>query len=311
MTLKQQHQLLQVHFIQSGHVVLRLAMELGYCINLLFLFVLNVLFFFSGVFLNSLVIISFYRSAQLRKKLCFFTIMLLSCFDLVAVLANNPAMALLALLCLAGSTDVHLSRLYICSGVSNMFQAFSILALLVMSFERYLAAYYPIFHRTSLSRKKLSAILAVLILCELIFGLLSLNDMIISKGRYVLAFFVIVGTALIFINFKLFIIARKYGQTQEPRKMRKFTAKNISSCLLAVALIVVLSIPAFVFVGLKSSPKGGRMKIDAELAALWTKCIASMNCTFNCLIFYWKNKILRTEGGKVLRSIKKRQRIGK
>jgi hypothetical protein len=29
-----------------------------------------------------------------------------------------------------------------------------------------------------------------------------------------------------------------------------------------------------------------------------------MNSTFNCLIFFWKNKILRTEGMKLIKSMK-------
>jgi hypothetical protein len=44
---------------------------------------------------------------------------------------------------------------------------------------------------------------------------------------------------------------------------------------------------------------------DATLAlAFWAKTITLMNCTFNSLIFYWKNKVLRTEGLKVLKSLK-------
>ena len=43
---------------------------------------------------------------------------------------------------------------------------------------------------------------------------------------------------------------------------------------------------------------------SAEPAELWARTAASMNSTFNCLIFYRKNKTLRTEGMKVIQSIK-------
>jgi hypothetical protein len=33
-----------------------------------------------------------------------------------------------------------------------------------------------------------------------------------------------------------------------------------------------------------------------------------MNSTFNCLIFFWKNNILRTEGMKVIKNIYRRIR---
>ena len=66
-------------------------MDIIYLVNLIFIFAVNVLFFFAGICLNSLVILSFVRSAQLRKKLCYFTIMLLSCCDLLVALTNHPA----------------------------------------------------------------------------------------------------------------------------------------------------------------------------------------------------------------------------
>ena len=62
------------------------TMEMIYFVNLIFIFVVNMLFFFSGICLNSLVIVSFWRFVQLRKKLCYFTIMILSCCDLLVAL---------------------------------------------------------------------------------------------------------------------------------------------------------------------------------------------------------------------------------
>ena len=66
-------------------------MEIVYFVNLTSILVVNILFFFSGICLNSLVIVSFWRSVQLRKKLCYFTIMVLSCCDLLVVLTTQPA----------------------------------------------------------------------------------------------------------------------------------------------------------------------------------------------------------------------------
>jgi hypothetical protein len=43
---------------------------------------------------------------------------------------------------------------------------------------------------------------------------------------------------------------------------------------------------------------------DIRLSALWAKSIITMNSTFNCLIFYWKNKLLRVEGMRVVGSLK-------
>ena len=66
-------------------------MDLVVCIQLIFLYVMNVILNFSGIFLNTLVTASSWKSSQLRKKLCHFMVMVLSCFDFAAVVTNNSA----------------------------------------------------------------------------------------------------------------------------------------------------------------------------------------------------------------------------
>ena len=110
-------------------------MEFTNFVNLISLFVLNVLFFFSGICLNCLVILSFCRSVQLRKKLCCFMIMVLSCCDLLAVLFNHPLTAV-AMLRLTEKIEVYPG--WLLYALSNIFICFSLLALLVMSVDRYL-----------------------------------------------------------------------------------------------------------------------------------------------------------------------------
>ncbi len=269
----------------------RFNMQLSYFLSLVFIFSLNVLLFFSGICLNFLVIISFWRSVQLRKKLCYFTIMVLSCSDLLVVLTNHPLLALCVILLLTGKLEFAPSWAFI----TNIFLGVSLASLLVMNFDRYLAISYPIFHRTSATRGKLLTLLAILIVVELTLYLMSVNDLI-SNPVFVLICFIIISPPMLFINYKLFTIARK--------SRRNGGIKNISSCLLAVACFVVLSLPVFVYIGLRTRLKISPTLDDADIAAFWATTIASMNSTFNCLIFFWKNQLLRTEGMKVIKSMK-------
>jgi hypothetical protein len=104
---------------------------------------------------------------------------------------------------------------------------------------------------------------------------------------------------MLFINYKLFQVVRKSRRNKRisPGIKKTFSLKNISSCLLAVACVVVISIPWCVYVGLRINSPDTEYTLDnANVAAMWARTIALMNCTFNCLIFYWKNKVLRTEG---------------
>ena len=282
-------------------------MEFLYSINLIFIIALNVLFFFSGICLNSLVIVSFWRSVQLRKKLCYFTIMVLSCCDLLVVLTNQPFTGLSAMLWLTEKFNVYPKWLFKTLRSSVIFVSFSLNALLVMSFDRYLSTRYPIFHRTSVTKEKLLALFTLLVVAEIIVTTISIDDSVISYQVGLLIFCIIFFPPMLFINYKLFRIARKSRQNNgiSPEMKKSFSLKNISSCLLIVACLLVLFIPTLIYIVLRLTSKQKENTLDnAQLAALWGTTTASMNPTLNCLIFYWKNKILRTEGIKVIKSMK-------
>ena len=287
-------------------------MESIYLINLVFIFAVNLFFFFSGICLNSLVILSFWRSVQLRKKLCYFMIMVLSCWDLLAVLTNSPLIALITMSWLTGKLDVNARWAHISMSSTGNFSSFPLFALLVMNFDRYLATSYPIFHRTSVTKGRLLTLLAILNIVEVILGVMSSNDFVISDEWHNAFFLVFFMLPMLFINYKLFRVVRKSRKIKRisPEIKKAFSFKNISSCLLTVACVVVLSIPIGVYAGLRISlPKTTRTLNIVYLARLWAKTIILMNGTFNCLIFYWKNKVLRTEGLKVLKSLKICRRV--
>ena len=290
----------------------RSRMESYHFINLIFIFALSVFFFFSGICLNSLVILSFWRSIQLRKKSCYFMIMVLSCCDLLSILTASPLMGLITISWLTGRLAENARWAYTSIRATYVFPVFSLLALLVMNFNRYLATCYPIFHRTSVTKRRLLTLLAILIIAEVILRVMSVNDLLISDQMHDVILSVLFVPAMIFFNYKLILVVRKIRKNKGmlPEIKKTFSLKHVSSCLLAVACVVVFSIPLCVYIGLSIHSKETPYTLDnANLAAFWARTMALMNCTFNCLIFYWKNKVLRTEGLKVLKSLKICRRV--
>jgi hypothetical protein len=162
-----------------------------------------------------------------------------------------------------------------------------------MNFDRYLATSYPIFHRTSITRGRLLTLLAILIIVEITLNVMSVNDFVISDQVHGLILCILFIPAMLFINYKLFLIVRKSRKNKRisPDMKKTLSLKNISSCLLVVACVVVLSIPSCVYIGLRINSPETKISLDnANLAPMWVKTIALINCTSNCLIFYWKNK---------------------
>ena len=286
-------------------------MEFIYFVNLIFIFVVNIIFLFSGICLNSLVIVSFWRSVQLRKKLCYFTIMVLSCCDLLVVLTNHPFTVLATILWLTQKINVYPGWLMISHELLLVFIGLSLVALLVMNVDRYLATHYPIFHRTSVTKGKLLTLFTLAVIIEITVAAMSVNNLVIPYEVGLLICCMIFILPMFFINYKLFTVARKSRNNEIPPEMKKsFSVKKISNCLLVVACLFVQAIPSVVYIELRLTSKETEFTMDnAEFTGLWARTICSMNSTFNCLIFYWKDKTLRAEGMKVIKSMKICRRV--
>ena len=122
-------------------------MNLILLFHLIFLCALNISFFFSGVVLNTLLIITILKSTQLRKKFCH---LMITCCRVVFLqfLKNNELYATLT---------IYWDLLFLPAGLCACI-------LMVMCSERYLGAYYPLFHKTSVTRLILLTLLIILII---------------------------------------------------------------------------------------------------------------------------------------------------
>ena len=280
-------------------------MDLTVYVQLVFLCVVNIIFTFPGVVLNTLVIVSIWKSSQLRKKLCHFMIMVLSCFDLVVVVTSHPGLLFCLIFWLREDYNM-LSAWIMCIHLVKVLTGFSFCALVVMSIERYLGAYYPIFHRTSVTKRRLLTLLAMLLIISTIFDLIYISD-IISRAFSVIIFIIVVFLPLLYLNFKLFNISREVRgrKATSPEKRTTINLNSISACLLVVVCLVVLSIACIVFIVFNIISKNNQTP-TVRLSSIWGATFFTINCTFNSLIFFWKNKVLRTEGKKILKTLKDR-----
>ena len=270
-------------------------MDLNVYIQSIVLCVLNILNISAGVVLNLLVILSFWKSSpDLRKKLCYFMIMVLSCFDFLVVITTIPVVIIHLILWLDENYDaLTVSRTY--EKLSSLFPCFSFVVLLVLSFERYLGAYYPLFHRTSVNRRRLLTLLAVLLIVPTVIISISVNDLVISFPVALIIFLGIAFPPFVSINYRLFKISRKMRRDNaaSPEATVHVNLKKINTCLLAVACLA-LYIPTFIFivVDLLEKSTAEHESEKSRMARFWSGTVASTNATF--------------KGEKVLKTLKNR-----
>ena len=124
---------------------------------------------------------------------------------------------------------------------------------------------------------------------------------------------------LFFLNYKIFMVARRMRRVDDrvaaslqlnqgnDLPAHIFTLKSrsilkgISTCLFVVMCLFACCFPSFLYncLGLVSK---SLLSPDVDLGlGLWASTLVSMNSTFNCLIFFWKNTTLRNEGRNILR----------
>ena len=282
-------------------------MDLKVYIQIIFLCVVNVMFTCAGIILNTLVIVSFWKSsAYLRCKVCYFMIMVLSCFDLFVVITNHP-LIIVHLVFWLNEEHHLLTATEIYRRISDLFIGFSIIALLVMNIERYLGVYYPFFHRTSVTRGRLLTLLAILCILPIIAIMISLNDVVMSLPVALVISFAIIFPPIIFLNYKLFKISRKMRRdnTTSPKESTSHVnLKKIHTCLLAVSCLMLMYTPTFFFIAFNFAEKS--TSENTMVSRFWSVTVATTNSTLNCVIFFWKDDVLRREGKKVLKTLKKR-----
>ena len=88
-------------------------------------------------------------------------------------------------------------------------------ALLVMNVDRYLATHYPIFHRTSVTKRKLLTLFAFLVIIQITVTAISINDLVIRNEVALLTTGITHVPLILFINYKLFTVARKSRRNNE------------------------------------------------------------------------------------------------
>jgi hypothetical protein len=123
-------------------------------INLIFLCVVNGFFTFAGIFLNSVVINSLWKSPQLRRGNCHFMIFVLSGFDLLVIIVAHPAIILLSIAwAFEGNTASRTGE--IIREIHIILQHLEFCVLLSMHLDRYLAIAHPFFYQASVTKGRI------------------------------------------------------------------------------------------------------------------------------------------------------------
>ena len=263
----------------------------------------NGIFLFVGSFLNVVVALSIWKSSQLRKKLCYFMIFILSCCDLVVVIVLHPLAIFQYILWFIKGFGAHSRPFHMFLYITNILCSCSLFGLLTMTLERYLGLAYPIFHKTSVTKRKLVTFLLATQAFAIILNTITLKFKVnVIEQPYTLPFMSVFAFLVMILNCKMFLIAKSRHNTSSSNGKRKiFEYKKYYTCLLAAVLFFLCCCPIFVYYGLFFSNILDKTSDTSGCLYFWASSVITMNSTVNAIIFFWINNVLRSEGKKLVK----------
>ena len=277
----------------------------SYISNNIAAIVVNIVLAIAGTILNSFVLFMFWKSAKLRSKLSYFSIMLLSSIDLGVVTVVHPLFVLKSSTTILGSAKC----LYIITYTIaiSFFLGISTLTLIIINIERYFSIIHPVLHRNHFTRRRL-VLTWVFLWFFVIVNVVSRIYFNFLAKVIPITLSIAVFTSL-YTYVAIFVVARKkmlktiHNQESSRNRMAFLRElKMAKTYVFVVSLCLVCYLPAPVVFGIQNPLLVGEKISDSVVnASIWATTLMTMNSTLNCLVFFWGNRDMRQEGSKILK----------
>ena len=168
----------------------------------------------------------------------------------------------------------------------------------------YLGLAYPIFHKTSVTKRRLITFLLATQTCALILDIITSNFRVSKiEQPYTIIFVSAFVILVIALNCKMFYIAKSRHNISSNGGKKFFQFKKYHTCLLAAILFFLTCCPIFVYYGLVFLNMLDKKSDIAVCLFFWASTVVTMNSTANAVIFFWINNVLRSEGKKLVKKL--------
>ena len=295
----------------KGNYIIR-SPSPSYVKSIIAVSILNVIFGIVGTFLNTLVLLVFLKSKDMRRKTGYLSIMILSATDLIVVTSIPPVFLVNAIPKILGTPRCLYSIFY--NIVIKTTPVLSANSLIIMNIERYLAIVHPIFHHTTVTKQKIFWTFGILGCVLLICAAINLTWHSIGGLIYSVLAFIICSTTL-FQYVSIFFIARKASlrritdvnnkeMSKEMLFLRDLKMARAYFCIVLLCFLYYL--PIAIISGITQHFMANKETRNAFLH--WNLSVPPlilMNATLNCLIFFWGNRQLRKQGWELIKNVRK------
>ena len=282
-----------------------------YYLNHVIGLILNILLAILTVFLNSITILAYRKSAQLKSKKSYFLIMLLSVSDLLVGLVGNSSYILVLITIIINYPRCPIYYVY--EFATFCTSGMSIITLFGLNIERYLSILHPFFHRTKVTKSK---ILKVILASWLFVITLRLSYWVFGRTLSLIAstMTVVMTCSTLYVYAAIYIRVRGRPRVTETRELRERKTetrvirgrinqiKNLQNTKMAKSCGIVVLFTYICYIPLAIVYSLPRSNI-VSLLTIWSLTLGFAASSLNSLIFFWNNTTLRLEAKKLFQNI--------
>ena len=263
--------------------------------------------------LNSITAMAYWKSTEIKKKIAVFLIMVLSLIEVgIGVFCGPLYVATFTRDIWLGKSSCVLTGLPVF--VHMIIGGCALKTLIIMNFERYLAIVHPIFHRTKVTKGRLLKCLTVLWLFTgaLVVAFVFYPFDVLEK--FLTVEMLLIMAALVYIYSRIYFTSKRsfqnfrrtnrinsspqdQGTSQSEREQHLRNIRLVKSCFIVVVCYCICFLP---FTVLNDNFLNNN---HGKLIRPWLLTLNLSNSTFNSLIFFWRNKLLRREAKRVLKQM--------
>ena len=311
MNLSEEQQIYETscHFLGATHfIIIKLPSE-KLLISHKLAIVFNSILIIPTILLNAVAIITIWKSSQLSRKPCYFIILVQSATDLAVGVVSIPLFIFYLRSALGGNAR-HCSAVILAFRLALLPIGLSIITLVALTLERYIAIVHPYSYSTTVTNERLLIIIGFCDVGEIFVCIFSLWI------KWFLEIYVVLKLTLAFLTIafvytRIYLVIRKIARSQcKPQdgtseenltrmKLFRQEIRQAKACFIVVICFFVLNfLPSTIAISFY--PVLDRFK--ELVATVWTLTLGIFNSSANSLIFFWTKTMLKKEAAKILKA---------
>ncbi len=265
----------------------------------------NGIFIIPTVLLNAVSIVTILKSSQLKSKPCYFIILVQSVIDLAVGVLGIPLFLVYLIQGITGTSNCF--GTFLARRSTTLPLGVSIITLLAMTMERYIAILHPYAYSTKVTKKRILVCVGsgTVVTFFVIILSLAIPSAILMFAVLLVA---VVFLFTVFAYTKIYLVVRKLNrppnQLSDAESQGNLTRKKLflreikqaKSCFIVVMCFFILSFLPPTMLSLSRNTDNGELLAKHA----WLYMVSMFNSSVNSVIFFWSKTMLRKEAKKRL-----------